>query len=382
MGGIHSSPLGRPPAMFNRKTVFVIGAGCSREYGLPMGAGLKEVIIDYLQGAINRRKPSRHSGAIYVGAQRGDSQFADAFDVLCGRNWNEYRRVLEQMIDGIDHASSIDRYLDFNRDDPRIVEIGKLAITRAILAAEGRSSLGLRKSGSLDTPAIRKTAGKESPTGAQVHWLGELFSRLTDGGVERASPAAAFSNVSFICFNYDRCIEHYLMHALRAFGRYEPEEAAAALAALKIVHPYGQVGRLEWQSGQQPIAPFGADISSASELIELSRGIRLFTEQADSKTVADAHSMLLGASQIVFMGYSFLKQNMDLLKLPAISPASLVLGTCFRESNQNVSVAKDLITASLSGPARERWGGHIDLPNSDDMTAGGFLSAYGNMLRG
>ncbi len=369
--------------MFSTKTVFVIGAGCSREYGLPMGEGLKTILIGYLRGLVSRRSRSHYSDSlVFMGRDEEDGQFSDAFDVLSQRKWAEYKSVVERMIEGIDHASSIDRYLDFNRDEPKIVEIGKLAIARAILSAEAHSSLMLNSSGTLDTGKIKENAGKVHPKGHELHWLGELFSRMMDGGVERSNPATAFENVEFVCFNYDRCIEHYLFNALRAFGRYDRDEAAQALKSLRIVHPYGQVGRLEWQPGDEAMAVFGADMPNSHELIELSKRIRTFTEQADGKVVETAHAMLRGAGQVIFLGFSFLKQNMELLTLEGRARTSQVYGTGFRESDQNVEVAKNYIRRMLKGAGQEPWTGKIDLPNHDLMTAGGFMAHYGNLLRG
>jgi hypothetical protein len=369
--------------MFSTKTVFVIGAGCSFEYGLPVGEGLKEVLIGYLRGLITRRSRSQYSDTLtFMGRTDDDGQFSDAFDVLTKRKWGEYRPVVSQMIEGIAHASSIDRYLDFNRNDPRIVEIGKLAIARAILAAEADSTLMLDQRGNLDIGNIKQRAGKNHPKEFKLHWLGELFSRIMDGGVDRSNPSTAFENVEFVCFNYDRCIEHYLFNALRAFGGYDRDEATVALKSLRIVHPYGKVGRLEWQPGDEAPAPFGADMPNSNELIELSKGIRIFTEQADGEVVEAAHAMLQGAGQVIFLGFSFLKQNMELLTLETRARTTNVYGTCFRESDQNVEVAKDYIRRMLMGNGQTPWTGKIDLPNHDLMTAGGFMAAYGNMLRG
>jgi hypothetical protein len=51
---------------------------------------------------------------------------------------------------------------------------------------------------------------------------------------------ARFStSVSFIVFNYDRCLEQFLFHALQKLYGLESQEAFAMLTDLRIIHPYG-----------------------------------------------------------------------------------------------------------------------------------------------
>jgi hypothetical protein len=57
-------------------------------------------------------------------------------------------------------------------------------------------------------------------------------------------------------FNYDRCIEQYLFHALQDYYGVSPHEASAMMASLKIFRPYGKIGDLPWQS-QEGAVPFG-----------------------------------------------------------------------------------------------------------------------------
>lgn len=361
--------------MFEKKTVFIIGAGCSREYGLPLGDSLKDEITALLWGAKESRTPRRDSDFAFVSSQGQDSQFIEAINVASGKDFRGYRVCMEQMIEGVGHATSIDRYLDINRDEPRIVQMGKLAITRAILRAESRSSLTIGSSGHLNTAAIKKAT--------DPHWLGQLFERLMDSGIGRSDLSTAFKSISFICFNYDRCIEHYLVHALRAVARFDEAEAAGIVGDLRILHPYGQVGRLDWQKGEGPVAAFGADIPDPNALLTLSNGIKLYTEQADSAVVGQIHEKIATAEQIVFMGFSFLKQNMKLLTPPSKSSVQAVYGTAYNESQQNVSVAKAMIGRLLSGDGLEpSYSGSIDLHGLTIMTAGGFMRSYGNLLRG
>ena len=92
---------------------------------------------------------------------------------------------------------SIDNLMDAHRTDEDISFIGKLAITKAILAAERKSKL-YRKPGEREF-TFADIAGT---------WLMPFFQIASEGVKENA--AQIFENVTFIVFNYDRCIERFL----------------------------------------------------------------------------------------------------------------------------------------------------------------------------
>jgi hypothetical protein len=50
--------------------------------------------------------------------------------------------------------------------------------------------------------------------------------------------------VSFIVFNYDRCIEHFIFHAAQSYYGVDPGRAAQFVAAISFYHPYGSIAPL------------------------------------------------------------------------------------------------------------------------------------------
>jgi hypothetical protein len=78
-------------------------------------------------------------------------------------------------------------------------------------------------------------------------WL-HRFVQLLHTGVSVDDVGKLFENVSIIKFNYDRCIEHFLLYAIHDIYHLDAGRTEELLSTLKIVHPYGTIGRLPWQN--------------------------------------------------------------------------------------------------------------------------------------
>jgi hypothetical protein len=65
-----------------------------------------------------------------------------------------------------------------------------------------------------------------------------------------------FENASFIIFNYDRCLEQFLVNALPRLYAISETEADSIVHNINIIHPYGSVGelgRIASRSGLHPV---------------------------------------------------------------------------------------------------------------------------------
>jgi hypothetical protein len=355
--------------MFNRPTTFVIGAGCSAEYRLPIGDGLKDQIADQLS-VIGRREQNRDFVVI---SSRGSDEVLLSAIVQAGQRRGERRWDLaaNAMAPGIRHASSIDRYLHLHRDDGAKVGIGKIAIARAILAAEQDSILD---SDRIDLPSISNKLARKP------HWLQELMFRLQeDVSLDRATDI--FKNITIITFNYDRVIEHYLYHAVRELCGFDDAAAADVMSHLKIIHPYGKIGHLPWQKETGGALPFGHWKNlHFSEVIEAGSRLRTFTETVeDEELLASIRKAVQDAEQIVFLGFSFLKQNLDLLRPDTRSRASKIWFTTLGMSPFDVDASSGEITNMLNGTNSAEL--RAFKSRSLDCTAGAFMADVGNLLR-
>lgn len=299
--------------MFKAKTVFVVGAGCSVDLGFPSGPTLMDEVRDIVA-------PNLH----------GDGLFAEAF-LRAGMNTQNWQNQRRAFVAGLHGQPSIDQYLNFHKDDKIFETMGKLAIAQIILNRE-RSSI------------LRAGQVKDGLKSLSSTWMIKLF-HLMATDVPKEAISEAFDNVSFICFNYDRCIETALYLALIHTARLPSDEAATLISALRIWHPYGSVGEpVDW-----PMGGFRENDLEALDVIQASKRIRTFSEGMADDTEREAMLReLQTAAQVVFLGFSYGPDNMRLLKLPEPSELGVVLANTYRLSASNAAIAKEHCGASLA----------------------------------
>jgi hypothetical protein len=126
----------------------------------------------------------------------------------------------------------------------------------------------------------------------------------------------AFKNVTLINFNYDRVLEHFLYSALQRKYGLNSSTSARVISGLSVIRPYDRVGALPWQvnedSSVEQVIPFGATPNN-NDQISLAQNIKTFTEHgvSDSSIVP----ILEKARVVVFLGFGFHLQNMQLLRV-------------------------------------------------------------------
>ena len=283
------------------KTVFIVGAGASKEAGLPIGHELKKVIAKALD--IRFEKLTRMINGddiIYEAWRRVASQDPKQIDLV-----RAFQQAGWRIRDAMPQAISIDNFLDTHSEDKQVELCGKLAIVRTILAAEARSAL-----------VVNQLQGKPQLKyeGIEHTWFNSLFQRLTEN-CKPSGLAERLSSVVFVVFNYDRCIEHYLYHSLQNFYRsLNASEVASLIRNIKIYHPYGTVGSLPWLAAYDAIE-YGVTPSS-EQLVALSHRIRTFTEGTD-EAASDVEAIrfyIKNSPRLVFLGFAFHRLNLDLLR--------------------------------------------------------------------
>lgn len=214
-------------------------------------------------------------------------------------------------------AISIDNYLDAHSEDNTIVTCGKLAIVHSILKAESQSTLFVDQSSN----------AKLNFAEVETTWFNKFMQLITEG--PRSNLEHRLSSIVLIIFNYDRCVEHFIFHALRGYyyGMSE-SEAAELLDRIEIYHPYGSVGSLPCLSRAHPVG-FG-ELPHASDLPGLAKQIKTFTEGTDKESsdiVAIRQHMETGV-RLVFLGFAFHNRNMDLLQPKMQVRDRKVFATC------------------------------------------------------
>ena len=208
------------------KRVFVVGAGASFDYGLPLGIGLKTKIAQALRVTVDNGRHGMQDHAIRRALELSLSRHGaapDGFVSLLSR--------ASEISRGMSFAPSIDNYVHAHSDVPLLVRVAKIGIAKAILEAEAGSRLN----------GCHQQEVGQSPGG----WLEPFFHRLVEG-VRFDDLPRRLKQIGLIVFNYDRCVEYFLMHAVQSFFKVSAFDARQALESLEIVLPKNGIMYLEW----------------------------------------------------------------------------------------------------------------------------------------
>ena len=280
--------------MIRTKTTLIVGAGASSELQLPSGTELlSRVAQGFDFSRFGTELQTRDS--VILG------QYLGKLGARLGKNEAAIREAAERIRVACKLCASIDSLLEQYSDDPLITACGKIAIAHFICQAEARSILRL-------TPRV---AGDLPVQGAD-NWLFQLAQILT-AGVSKSQIERSFDDLTIVSFNYDRSVEHFMPHALvMAYGMPLADAQRIVAARLRIIHPYGSVGRLPWQTSEAPDVEWGTE--QPWNIHNLALGIRTASEvQRDQAMLRQIRAAVSGAKRIVFLGFGFHPANVDLL---------------------------------------------------------------------
>jgi hypothetical protein len=280
--------------MIRTKTTLIVGNGASCELQMP---GSTELLSRFGQGFDFTRfgTETQTRDSVVLG------QYMGKLAVRLGKPEKAMFEAAERLRSACKLASSVDSLLEQYSDDPVITACGKLAIAHFICQAEARSTLR-------QTPRM---AG-DLPVQGTDNWLYQL-GQLVTSGVSKANVAKSLDELTIICFNYDRSIEHFMPHALvMAYGMPLKDAQTLVGAKLNVIHPYGTVGRLPWQQGDLPDAEWGTE--QPWNVQNLAMQLRTTSEvQRDQNTLRRIRAAVSGAKRIVFLGFGFQPENVDML---------------------------------------------------------------------
>ena len=284
----------------SKKYVFVIGAGASKEVGLPVGSELREIIAKHLNFKLDQFGSRLQSGDVLVhdALKRHIEQHNTQNNSL-----SDYIADAQFISEALPLEISIDNFVDKHRDNDKIELISKIAIVRTILEEESKSKL------SFDTSNINNTI---SFSEVENTWYASFFKQITEN-CTFSELRNRLDNITLIIFNYDRCVPHFLCKALMQSYRIEERQAVELVKTISIYHPYGTVGSLPWKSHDTSIE-YG-EIPVVNNLLLLAQNIKTFTEGTDpNQSDIDEIKRKVGeADVLVFLGFAFHKQNMELI---------------------------------------------------------------------
>ncbi len=121
--------------MFSKKIVFVVGAGASHDFGMPLGIQL----VGEVKAILDFRWEFGHRP---IGT--GKPEVLDALKLIAKnreKDINDYTRACGFLQQAIDVFPSVDNFLHSHSSNDLLVEAGKLGIASAIIHAEKNSNL-------------------------------------------------------------------------------------------------------------------------------------------------------------------------------------------------------------------------------------------------
>jgi len=244
--------------MLRIPTTFVIGAGASNPYGLPIG---KELLVEATRLRTNR----------------------DLYDLVVARS--QMPDKLREFQDELDQhtAQSIDEYLETRQTELELMKIGKYVIA----ALMGKAVQRFHK--------------------AQPHedWLGYVFHKMREG--VDSGKTFTENRVSFVTFNFDTIIENRFRADLKSTFRDPP------LDFPPVIHVHGKLPYLP----SEPMRHGSRDFHPVwrTWLDEAAANINVVLDAINPETRETARNAVLTAEIVCFLGFAYATPNLDRLGL-------------------------------------------------------------------
>ena len=311
----------RTSAVIKRRAVFVLGAGAHVPYGFPIGDGLLGAILNLLPP--NQRAETDFSRLVL-------DQYR-ANPVINAQSLVEFRTALM----GSGHTS-IDSFLATNATRPGFPEIGKLAMANILLPLD------------LQKDFMRGSIAND--------WMSFLFANMLPGCLQSVNEFLTNNRVSFVTFNYDRTLEHFLCVRLRHTYNISYPQAWQSVQELPIVHVYGPFGVFDpniIDSPQPAITPTAfKEAATSIRLMHDDRGV-------DRDDLQKAKDLISAAECVCFLGFGFDPDNITHLQLnERCQPDKLVLATRYRVADGDWNRIRNAMTPTrLPSPndANPNW---------------------------
>ena len=257
--------------MVRTPTTFIVGAGGSRPYGLPLGSGL----LSEAQ-AVNRESD------VYALLREIGIQPGELTDFL--------HRIRQ-------HPSrSIDAFLEKHHTNESIMKVGRAMIAALMAQAIAR---------------LKKVKPAED-------WLGEIIEHMGRGARDRAQFEDVNASVRFVTFNFDSIIEDRLERDAGNMFESRPGEAIRPITdVVKVVHVHGRLppppvvrnqaeGKIFLESRYGSIAPEWINwLKSAASNVNV-----VIDPIDDQPVVAKAREYIAAAKVVCFLGFSYHSDNL------------------------------------------------------------------------
>jgi hypothetical protein len=287
--------------MLASKTVLILGAGASLEYGFPSGKQLLDRICQVCQSP----------------------QFERQFEELLATQGDSAVHIARELARTIHNSPvlSIDLLLQYRTE---FINVGKCAIAYVLVPME--------------TPDRLTDINTRSAC-----WYPYLFEQMRTSDLE----SFGGNRLTIVTFNYDRSIDAYLRIVLKNMFNADDTKIEAVMDRIPIIHLHGQLGNL----GDNPYGRFLPGYAKYVEILQRAKdGIKIIHEidNADNDPeFIKARAALNEAQDIVFLGFGYGAENLKRLKIKQHSDATIG-GTAFGLSEPKLAEVRSIIRSRES----------------------------------
>jgi hypothetical protein len=256
--------------MFKSRTVFILGAGASMPYGFPSGYQLVTDIIN------NLSYPKKYL-LLYEIANNLDGSV-----LQFTRNQIEsFQKSLAKS-----PVKSIDDFVEARKE---YLILSKAVIAQALIPYENEVKLFARNN--------------------NENWYSMIFEVL-----RRDLEKIEDRQISFITFNYDRSLEHYLFTQLKEFLNLSFDDCKNVLNKIPIIHVYGHIGYLKWQNDQ--LYRNYAPNDDAQNILHAMQHLSVIHESNQvNENFIEAQRLIQQSEKIRFLGFGFHETNTERLQV-------------------------------------------------------------------
>ena len=237
--------------IYREPTVFVLGAGASNLFGLPLGTQLKQEILEFPDSQVKS----------FLGGQLNEAALIPEFKATLGQG--DY--------------GTIDYLLEKKK---RYRELGAYYIVCVIGAREKPESLF-----------------------PQRDLYADLFHML-----DVESDSLLIPPLSIVTLNYDRSLEYFLERNVEInCPDHLEEHARQKVQKLRIVHAHGSLGDIE-------TVPYGKSNKTAESVREAAHKIKIISDRIeDAEDFQKAQQIIADAHNIVFLGFGYHQRTLEAL---------------------------------------------------------------------
>lgn len=317
--------------MFERKTVFILGAGASWHYGYPTGEGLVKAVVSKTDKVKDFLKCDMDENLIhdFMRLDYLEDKYSN-IDLLLGKipqfelkNFEELSQKLKEI-----NPPVIDYFL---KEHPSLRTIGQMMIAWVIMECEKNYYRGVNRYKSNNYNRNRKSLNSNDSDLSNFNddWFRFLVHKLTSGCKE---PQDLLENdVHFITFNYDVSLDHALYRRLNSIEYFQSGQVAQDFFQKEnlFLHMYGRIRENPFVDFMQmlpdevvqPRSKIGhiKDILNATYLgCNPDWGIRTIdsdNKDNDQNTHNRAKELIAEAEDVYILGYGFDENNSSRLGL-------------------------------------------------------------------